>query len=166
MTEAQRMLNDLEREIALFARHYLSVQQSRPGQYLERSAYLLLTRLEASESMSLRELAEAFRLDVSTVNRQVSPLLRQGLIERFPDPAGGMARRLRPSREGLRRLAADRERSREGVEMVVSDWSRDRLASFVELLTSFNVSIEELEGKPWPRRREDDAPREEAPDSP
>ncbi|MHA6803971.1 MarR family winged helix-turn-helix transcriptional regulator [Salinifilum ghardaiensis] len=153
MAEPQQTLNELEREILLFARHHLATQQSRPGQHLERSAYLLLTRLEAEGAMSLRELAEAFRLDVSTVNRQVAPLLRRGLLERFADPEGGMARRLRPTREGLAQLATDRERNREGVEMVVADWPQERIATFTELLTSFNLSIEELEGNPWPRER-------------
>lgn len=157
MTQDRWELNALEREISLFARHHLSVQQSRPGQQLERSAYLLLTRLESAESMSLRELAEAFRLDVSTINRQVAPLLKQGLVERFPDPEGGMARRFRPSPEGLERLAADRERSREGVAMVVGDWSPERLGTFLDLLTSFNVKIEELEGNPWPRPDDESA---------
>lgn len=154
MTEPRQTLRELERELHLFARHHLAIHQSRPGQHLERSAYLLLTRLESAESMSLRELAEAFRLDVSTVNRQVAPLLKRGLLERFADPEGGMARRLRPTREGLEQLAADRERSREGVARVVSDWSQERIATFTELLTSFNTSIEEIEDNPWPRERE------------
>lgn len=157
MTQRQRVLNDLERELSLFARHYLSVQQSRPGQRLERSAYLLLTRLELAESMSLRELSEAFGLDISTVNRQVARLLKDGLIERFADPRGGMARRLRPTEEGLRQLAADRERSRDGVARVVAEWSGEGLATFAELLTSFNASIEEIEGTPWPRPGDDRA---------
>lgn len=88
MAEDQRISNVLEYELTLFARHHLTTQQSRPGQYLERSAYLLLTRLEAAESMSLRELAQALGLNVSTINRQVAPLLKRGLIERFPDPTG------------------------------------------------------------------------------
>ena len=151
MPEDQPTLNELERELLLFTRYHLSMQQSRPGQALERSAYLLLTRLEADESMSLRELAEAFRLDVSTVNRQVAPLLKRGLVERFADPGGGMARRLRPTERGLEQLAADRERSREGVARVVADWSPERTAAFTELLTDFNASVEQLEGNPWPR---------------
>ncbi|GAB2736340.1 hypothetical protein GCM10027174_06570 [Salinifilum aidingensis] len=64
-----------------------------------------------------------------------------------------MVRRLRPTREGLAQLATDRERNREGVEMVVADWPQERIATFTELLTSFNLSIEELEGNPWPRER-------------
>lgn len=151
MTDSSDDLNALEREMVLFTRYYLSVQQARPGQQLERSAYLLLTRLELAESMSLGELAEAFRLDVSTINRQVAPLLKRGLLERFPDPDGGMARRLRPSSKGLQQLASDREISRDGLARVIAEWSTESLNAFVGLLTSFNTSVEELEGAPWPR---------------
>lgn len=151
MTQDKRTLNDLERELSLFARHYLSTRQARAGQRLDRSAYLLLTRLELSGSMSLGQLAEAFRLDISTINRQVGALLKQGFVERFPDPDGGMARRFRPTDEGLRQLAADRDRSREGVGTVVAEWPQDELATFVDLLTRFNIDIEGVEGNPWPR---------------
>ena len=41
---------------------------------LERSATVLLARLEAGGAMSIAELAEAFDLDVSTVHRQVAAL--------------------------------------------------------------------------------------------
>ncbi|MEV0702247.1 hypothetical protein AB0I53_30630 [Saccharopolyspora sp. NPDC050389] len=52
----------------------------------------------------------------------MASLLKRGLVERFPDPEGGMARKSRPTEEGLRLLADDRACSREGVEMVVSEW--------------------------------------------
>lgn len=148
---AQPGLGDLERELTLLARHHLSTRQARPGQTLERSAYLLLNRLESEQSMSLKELAAAFQLDVSTINRQVAAMLKQGLIERFADPSGGMARRLRATSLGLQRLAEDREQSRAGIARVVANWPHQDVERLVELLTKFNVSIEELEANPWPR---------------
>ncbi len=152
MTEAEQALNALEDELTLFARHHLSTRQAQPGHILERSAYLLINRLELEESMSLRELAEAFGLDVSTINRQVAPLLKRGLVERFADPEGGMARRLRPTTAGVQALEADRERSRNGIARVVDGWPQEQVMHFLELLTQFNVSVEDLEGKPWPRK--------------
>ncbi|WP_127940829.1 MarR family transcriptional regulator [Nonomuraea polychroma] len=73
-------------------------------QRLERSSYILLRRLEADGPMSIGQLAQAFALDASTVNRQAAVLLRGGLAERIPDPEGGMARKLRVTEEGLRRV--------------------------------------------------------------
>lgn len=151
MSQPQQAINALEREFTLFSRHYLTNRQARAGQTLERSAYLLLNRLEAQELMSLKELAEAFRLDVSTINRQVAPLLRQGLLERVPDPDGGLARKLAPTQLGLQRLAADRERSRQSLAEVLRDWPEEDVDQLLRMLMSFNVSIEDLEGQRWPR---------------
>lgn len=153
MTDEQRVLGELERELTLLARHYMYV--SRSGQKLDRSAYLLLTRLDAGGPLTLKELAHAFRVDISTINRQTGAMLRHGLVERFPDPEGGMARKLRPTALGLERLAEDREQGRTGVERVIGGWPAERVADLTRLLTAFNKDIEELEGAAWPRRPAD-----------
>ena len=44
--------------------------------------------------MSLKELSCAFSLDISTINRQIGALRRQGLVERVEDPDGGLARKV------------------------------------------------------------------------
>ncbi|NNG87979.1 winged helix-turn-helix transcriptional regulator [Streptomyces cacaoi] len=151
VSDQQRALNDLERELTLLARHYVSARKPRDGQTLDRSAYVLLTRLEADEPLTLKQLAETFRVDVSTINRQVAAMLRNGLVERIPDPEGGMARKFRPTPHGLERLAADRDHSRAGTRRVVADWPEDHVEELVALLSRFNRSVENLEGVSWPR---------------
>ena len=71
---------------------------------LERSAYILMSRIEASGPLSIGQLADAFGLDTSTINRQTAAMLRAGLVERIPDPDGGLARKFRITPEGLTRL--------------------------------------------------------------
>ena len=139
----------MERELTLLSRHYLHVQ--RGDQTLERSAYVLLGRLEIGDPMTLKELAGAFALDVSTINRQIASLQRHGLVERMADPDGGMARRFRPTPAGLEKLARDRELNADGVKRVVGGWSAEDMGRLTELLTRFNREIEALEGRPWPR---------------
>ncbi|MCP9948511.1 MarR family winged helix-turn-helix transcriptional regulator [Actinomadura madurae] len=70
------------------------------GGLLERSAYILLSRVRIEGPMSIRQLSEAFDLDPSTLNRQTSAMLRAGLVERIPDPEGGIARKFRITSEG------------------------------------------------------------------
>jgi DNA-binding MarR family transcriptional regulator len=140
----------LERELSLLARHHLHTSQHSPGRALDRSGYQLLSRLELG-AMSLRQLAEAFRLDQSTVNRQVNALLRAGLVERVPDPAGGLARILRPTRRGLALLRRDRAVAHEQIGQVLADWPDRDVERLRALLEKFNASIERLEGRPWPR---------------
>jgi DNA-binding MarR family transcriptional regulator len=139
----------LEQELTLLARHHLSnVQHAELA--LDRSGYQLLGRLEL-EPMSLGRLAEAFRLDVSTVNRQIAALREKGLVERIPDPEGGVARLVRPTRRGRDLLRADRRTRRGHLARVIEGWEDHDVAELNRLLTRLNTSIEELEGRPWPR---------------
>ncbi len=141
----------LEREIALLARHTALVTRTLSAQELDRSAYLLLSRLEIGDPMTLKGLADAFGLDVSTINRQTAALLRHGLAERIPDPDGGAARRLRPTAAGLAALDRDRTRNVNGINALVQDWSdRDR-DDLVSLLRRLNEEIELRQGLRWPR---------------
>ncbi|MFE0113838.1 MarR family winged helix-turn-helix transcriptional regulator, partial [Amycolatopsis sp. NPDC059019] len=146
------VLNGLSRELKLLSRHQVLPHSLATPLALERSAFLLLSRLEADQPMSLRELAEAFGLDVSTVNRQVAALLRQGLAERIPDPGGGLARKLRATEEGKRKLGQDQAQHRAGLDMIMTHWSAADRHTFFELLRRFNEDIEALQGTtPWPR---------------
>lgn len=141
----------LEREIALLARHTALVNRALSAQELDRSAYLLLSRLELADPMTLKDLADAFGLDVSTINRQTAALIRHGLAERIADPDGGTARRLRPTRAGLAALDRDRTRNVEGINALVQDWDEGDRRSLVSLMRRLNEEIERRQGLRWPR---------------
>ncbi|MEV0295300.1 MarR family transcriptional regulator [Nocardia sp. NPDC050710] len=138
-------------ELTLLSRHFPASLLRRPGFQLDRSAFVILTRLEIDAPLSLRELSAAFQLDISTINRQVGAMLKQGLVDRVPDPDGGIARKVRASEKGLKLLASDREQSHEGIGAVVADWSAADIAQLCELVARFNESIEHIEANPWPR---------------
>lgn len=140
----------LEQELTLLARHQLSTGQNSSALGLDRSGYQLLSRLELG-ALTLKQLAEAFRLDISTVNRQIAALRRKGLVERIGDPAGGIARLLRPTETGLAQLRKDRTVRHGHVSQVLESWSPDQVEDLHRLLAQFNTSIEDLEGQAWPR---------------
>ena len=140
----------LEQELTLLARHQLSSAQHTPDLGLDRSGYQLLGRLEL-EPLSLKQLAEAFRLDISTVNRQIAALRKKGLVERIADPGGGLAQLLRPTRRGLAQLRADRQTRYGQIGQVLDGWDSEDVDRFHDLLAQFNLSIESLEGQSWPR---------------
>ncbi|MFJ1757926.1 MarR family winged helix-turn-helix transcriptional regulator [Kitasatospora sp. NPDC088134] len=148
-----RELALIEREIMLLGRHQVlaSARTSGSPDSLERSAYTLLSRIETEGPLTIGQLAEAFGLDTSTVNRQTAAMLRAGLVDRIPDPDGGVARKLRITAEGLRRLHADRDWSIAGLSRVVDGWTAADLAGFAAVLERFNRDIERLQGRPWPR---------------
>ncbi|MFE0700668.1 MarR family winged helix-turn-helix transcriptional regulator [Streptomyces sp. NPDC058872] len=143
----------VEFETMLLGRHsHLYAARSRAaGGNLDRSAYVLLSRIRMHGPMSIGQLSEAFGLDASTLNRQTAAMLRSGVVERIPDPDGGIARKFRITKEGERRLQADRNANIEGLERVMEDWSPEDVDRFAGYLERFNRDIERLEGRPWPR---------------
>lgn len=150
MSEADRVTTEIEYELTLLSRYH-TLSRQRGKQQLERSAYLILSRLELEAPMSLKELSEAFRLDISTINRQVGALERKRYVERVADPDGGVARKIRPTDSGLSKLRADRELNCRGVDSVLAEWSGADSRGLRDMLVRFNRAVEEIEGKPWPR---------------
>ena len=150
--DQRNSIEGLDFELALLSRLEVLPGKDRAGRgLLDRSAYLLLSRLEVQQSMTLRELADAFNLDVSTINRQTAALFRLGLVERTPDPAGGIARKLRPTPDGLARLARDRAYFQGVLAEVIADWAEDDRRTFLRLLRRLNIDVETRQGAPWPR---------------
>ncbi|MDV7245743.1 MULTISPECIES: MarR family winged helix-turn-helix transcriptional regulator [Rhodococcus] len=150
VSDREAVTADIENELTLLSRHY--VHSQRAGLQIDRSAYLLLSRLELEHPVTLKELSEAFRLDISTINRQIGALLRRGLVERVPDPDGGLARKVQATDLGLEHLRSDRQLSRSGVERVIGGWSDGDREELRRLLSKFNAEVENLEGRSWPRR--------------
>ncbi|MFF1692463.1 MarR family winged helix-turn-helix transcriptional regulator [Streptomyces sp. NPDC058257] len=146
-------VRQVEFETMLLGRHsHLYNPRTRSsGGRLDRSAYVLLSRIQMDGPMSIGQLTEAFGLDASTLNRQTAAMLRTGLVERIPDPEGGMARKFRISAEGESQLDADRAEYTQGLEKVLDGWSAQDVATFAGFLQRFNSDIESLEGHPWPR---------------
>jgi len=144
-----KLTDRLEFETMLLGRYSLTSQ--RTAARLDRSAYTLLSRLSTEGAMSIGQLSEALGLDTSTVNRQTAAMRRAGLVDRIPDPEGGMARKFRISQEGAERLEADRTDSVRHLDAILTDWSPDDLGALVGYLERFNTDIERYHGRPWPR---------------
>ncbi|MEU8870764.1 MarR family transcriptional regulator [Streptomyces javensis] len=124
---------------------------------LDRSGYLLLSRLDAEGAMTIGQLADALQLDVSTVNRQTGALLRAGLVERIPDPEGGLARKLRVTPRGADRMAVERTCRQTDLSRLLESWTPEDVARFEDVLTRFNREVERQEGRAWPREPDEAA---------
>ncbi len=138
----------LEFETMLLGRYSLTT--ARTG-HLDRSAYILLNRLHMEGPMSISQLSEALGLDASTVNRQTAAMRRAGLLDRIPDPDGGIARKFQISAEGARQLEAQRTDSVRHLDAILADWSPEDLNALVGYLGRLNTDIERYHGRPWPR---------------
>lgn len=140
----------LEAALVELARQPTMSAFSDLGRSLERSAYFILGKLHRSGPMSIGQLAEAFRLDQSTINRQTAALVRKGMVERVADPEGGLARKFVPTDEGRRRYLAERDRRIAGLRGLLADWSAADVRRLTELLERFSASVDAFR-----RRRSD-----------
>ncbi|MCO5968374.1 MarR family winged helix-turn-helix transcriptional regulator [Actinoallomurus soli] len=140
---------EVEYEQMLLSRH--EFLRRRAAGALDRSAYVLLSRIRIQGPMSISELSDAFGLDFSTLQRQTTAAMRSGLVERIPDPAGGMARKFRITDKGEQMLNEERETLVGSLDKIMADWSDEDIAAFVGYLRRFNSGIERLTGRPWPR---------------
>lgn len=150
MTENSSPLREMQYELMLFFRYHLRPHyKARPA--LERSAYVLLNRLERSEPMTLKELSQALRLDSSTIHRQVGALIRHEHVAYVVGVAGEVARRIAPTEAGLQALLETRMSYEQGLRDVVGDWPEEKQRAFMGMLRDFNENVERIEGAPWPR---------------
>ena len=145
-------LESLVYEQMLLQRH--AVHRTAPHgrqAHLDRSATVLLARLEAQGPMTVAQLSEAFGLDISTIHRQLAAAIKHGLIEKIRDPNGGAAWLHRPSEEGSARLLKELKARRRAFGAIVGDWDPDDVRRFAELMRRFNEGVEAQRSQPWPR---------------
>jgi DNA-binding MarR family transcriptional regulator len=122
--EVEEYLRELEYTLTMLARHtvggpYAPGARTERSDWLDRSAYLLLSRIEDRGAMSAAELADAPALDDSTVNRQAAALLRTDLLAR----AGDAERRMRLTPRGRERLYRHRTQQIDELRTVLDSWS-------------------------------------------
>ncbi len=136
----ERRLGDIEYEQMLQSRYVLA--QHRHAGAIERSVYVVLSRISVDGPMTIAELSDAMRLDASTLQRQTSAALKAGLLERIADPDGGLARKFTVTEAGAMRMRATRDYTISRLEDILRDWPSSDVNTFAELLHRFNVDIE------------------------
>ncbi|MET0928668.1 MAG: MarR family transcriptional regulator [Aeromicrobium sp.] len=105
---------------------------------VEPSQASLLYVLKVRGSMRLGDLAEALKLDASTVSRHVQQLGDQGLIDREPDPEDGRARIIGITNGGRAALKHTFDQRRAYIAEAMTDWTdadRSRLRDDIVRLT-------------------------------
>ena len=137
----ERRIADIEYEQMLLSR--FTVAQHRNGDGLDRSVYLLMSRIDGQGPMSIGELSAVFRLDPSTLQRQTTVAVREGFLERVLDPTGSVARKFALTALGKTRFDEVREHSVSALESILAGWPSEDVNTFAELMHRFNASIEE-----------------------
>ncbi|MCW2494640.1 MAG: MarR family transcriptional regulator [Jatrophihabitans sp.] len=109
---------------------------------VDRAAHLLLRSIESNGAMRVSGLAASVGSDVSTVSRQVSALVKEGLLERRADPGDSRASLLVPTNAGRAVIARHDQIRAAFFERVLADWDVDELRHFARLLERFGDSYQ------------------------
>src|SRR5579875_831788 len=133
------VLQELEREVAVFARRVEGARQSwQRHQDLDRSAYLILLALANNGPMAVGQLANVFQLDISTISRQIAPIVGAGFVAKERDEIDKRLVRLTITPEGSAALEATRESRRQLYAELLADWSDADKEQFLAVLQRFN----------------------------
>src|SRR2546423_3583093 len=137
---ARDPLDVMDREVVHFVRLAETVRLGAAeavGSTLDRSAYLLLLTVADERGMTATRLAEALHLDISTITRQVAPLLSAGLLDRVAGPGKGAMLRVTPA--GAREVRRVRKARQALMAELTADWTEAEREAFAGLLQRFNT---------------------------
>ena len=112
------------------------------GPEADHSPMFLLVKLAKHGPSRASDLAELVCADPSTVSRQVSSLVKSGLLERRSDPDDGRASILVPTALGLEKVEAYGRRRAAVMQPVIADWSAQDRIDLLRLIRKYTEGIE------------------------
>ncbi len=132
----------IELELLKLVRH-LETFGRRSSLYVtvDRAGYLAMRMLDSLGPVSANCLAQALRLDASTVTRQISALVSEGLAERQANPADGRSSTIVLTEAGRSVMGEVQRRRRLLIEDLVRGWDEPGQSSLGTSLTRLNDSL-------------------------
>ena len=136
-------VESIEQELTLLVRRAQKVHlRGGPAEHVvDRAAYGILARLHDTGPLRPGALAAHFRLDASTISRQIASLEKTGLITRETDAEDRRACRLRLTERGRDVLTTTRAERHGVIRELLQTWSPEDVASFASLLAAFNTGL-------------------------
>lgn len=136
--DAAEAVEAIQREMTVFARR-ARASAGRMHPELSLVSYTLLGHLETSGGRRATDLAAHYALDKSTVSRQVTALMRAGLVERRPDPEDHRVQVVRLTPAGRSVLDRVTESRRAAFGERLTDWPEADLCRFAGYLERYNA---------------------------
>lgn len=128
-------------ELSTLVRYITSVTDKRK-RTLDRSGYLLLYRLYARGAAGVKNLAEEFHLDISTVSRQAAALETKGFVTKIPHPQDKRSYSYQLTELGEETFIQSKKERVGRIEKLINDWSEEDRRMFGDLLKKFNDAFE------------------------
>ncbi|ALC05466.1 hypothetical protein CDES_05135 [Corynebacterium deserti GIMN1.010] len=149
--DEESVFDELAYEVMLVTRYSVHNMPAVNRNFImDRSALVLLARLDAQGPMTVNELAEAFGLNVSTVHRQLKAAINNELIEVVDDPSQP-AKLHRPTELGREKLQLELAERRNDLLRIMREWDPEDIKTHAQLLRKHNESLENHLHMPWPR---------------
>ncbi|MCH5138299.1 MarR family transcriptional regulator [Clostridiaceae bacterium UIB06] len=140
----QESLENIEIELAILLRHLASIATYKKIGTLDRSAYLLLYRIISHGPAGVKAMAEEFRLDISTISRQVRVLEEKGYICRISDTLDRRAYFLEATDLGRKEFSEYKQQRLMRISELLKDWSDEESKIFGILLKKYNRSLSDM----------------------
>lgn len=135
-------IGTIELELLKLVRHLETFgRRSSLYEHVDRAGYLVMRMLETLGPVNTHALAQALRLDASTVTRQITALERAGLVERRPDPADRRSSSIVLTADGRRSMGVVEQERRRRIEALVSDWDDAGLTELGVVLARLNAAL-------------------------
>lgn len=134
---------DLQLELASLVRYITSLTPSQTGRMLDRSGFLILQHIDARGTASIKELATYFKLDISTMSRQVRSLEQKEYLARRTNPSDKRAHFLTVTSSGMEQLTTYRSVKSKRIQQLFGEWDEKSLKQFTSLLRKANEEFRE-----------------------
>lgn len=131
---------EIVRLVRLFAKAKSKLSSLNPGG-IEHGSFPILATLVNGGSQRTSSLAECLHTEISTISRQTSHLVQQGLIERQADPQDGRACLLAPTEAGRELYAKARQARNEWLASTWHEWDPADRKALITLLAKLNSDL-------------------------
>jgi DNA-binding MarR family transcriptional regulator len=138
-----RLTGEIEHELfALFRRTFAIHLHTQTTNYeLDRSTYAILCLIADEGPRRLSQIAADFRLDASTITRQVQAAERLGLAVKRRDPHDGRAALVDLTPDGVDAVQVSRSHRQRMLGRIMEDWEESEREEFLRALSRFNTTI-------------------------
>ncbi|GAA1105404.1 MarR family transcriptional regulator [Nocardioides dubius] len=135
---------EIEQQLFILFRRSQAIHVStRSGEFeLDRSIYGILCLLDDEGPVRLGTIAHRFRLDPSTITRQVQAVVRLGLATKTVDPHDRRAAILSLTPVGKETIVNAREHRRKMLYSILGGWTAQQRSDFLAGLRRFNTSVD------------------------
>lgn len=137
------ILEKIEYDIALLVR--LTTAISPKLGELDRSGYILLSKLEESEPVAINAIADELRLNVSTASRQIAALEAKRFVRRSPDQRNGRTSLIEITPRGREVFGNVRKARIAAYSEILGNWPEAELSRLEETLEKLNHSLADWE---------------------